>query len=173
MLIIVTGLGRSGTSLMMQCLQKAGINVLHDKTYEAHLKKMRSDAHQYMEHPNPSQAAEQWLTENSDKLVAVKCVQIPLSMTPIAQQYEVFTIVMTRSKKSWEASWRNTFYGDPPIERQKQIDQLVAVSKNSLQIPYNELVDEPKKWLTKIAKFIPLDINKACKAVKPELRHYK
>lgn len=173
MLIIVTGLGRSGTSLMMQSLQKGGVYVLHDPVYEASLKKIRPNAHQYLEHPAPNLAAEQWLQDHPDKNTAIKCVQSPLSMIGIAQRYKVLTIVMARRRKAWEASWRNTFYGEPPIERQHQINQLVEASTNSLRVPYDGLVDNPEKWLAKIAKYIPLDIDKAAKAVKPELRHFK
>lgn len=173
MLIVVTGLGRTGTSLMMQTLQKGGLPVLHDKTYEAHLKKMRPDGHQYVEHPQASFAVESWLLTNPKDSVAVKCVQLPLSMLGIVQQYETFVIEMVRNQKAWEKSWRNTFYGEPPIERQAQIDKLVAASAHTLKVPYNGLVDEPKKWLTRVAKFVSIDVEKSEKAVKPELRHYK
>ena len=180
--IVVSGLPRSGTSLMMQMLRAAGVPILTD-----HERAADSD--------NPNGYFE-WeriksLPENSDVLceadgMAVKVVSPLLRHLPPGHRIRVIFLnrpideVLASQKRMLANQGRPEGPDDPQLRRTMLEHQTSTMSAllqtpnaETLIVSYPELVSSPMAWSEKIADFlkpmIELDPQLMATAVKPEL----
>ena len=180
---IVSGLPRSGTSLMMQMLAAGGMNLL-------------TDARRAADSANPAgyfelEAVKQtrfnagWTTEASGK--AVKVIYRLLYDLPPALQYRV--IFMRRNLQQVTASQR-AMLGLPPAaaaDRQRLIDiftgELAHIDAwlaahgrfQVLHVEHAHLLADPAAACEAVAEFLdrPLKISAMCAAIKPALYRQK
>jgi len=183
-IIIVSGLPRSGTSLMMRILVSAGIDALVDRRRIA----SRFNPYGYYEY-SATQALKAgdgaWLEQAGGR--AVKIVSPLLPYLPPENNYKI--IFMERALPEVIASQarmlldmhrplsedREQRLTDAFHQHLAQIDALAARQPN-LQIErvsYNRLVANPDEVITDLAKFLsmPLDTHTLAAAVDPNLYH--
>ena len=181
MIIVVSGLPRSGTSMMMKMLEATGIDVLTDDVREADEDNLKG----YYEYEKVKrlQKDNSWISEAENK--AIKVISYQLRYLPPEYNYSI--IFMLRSIKEVLASQQKMMQrrgeqkNDVPdflmssIFR-KHLDEIERWMKEqsnmkTIYISYNETLDDPKKTAEKISDFLgtKLDIGKMMKIVDPEL----
>ncbi len=161
---IVSGLPRSGTSMMMQMLEAGGIPILRDNIREADEDNPRG----YYEFERVKQIArdERWLEEAKGK--AVKMVSALLPHLPSRYRYKV--IFMRRQMEEILASQkvmlrRRKQPTDKVADEQmaalfrshlRKIENWIAEQANVevLYLNYNEMVDDPVKQVERIGQFL-------------------
>ena len=177
MIIVVSGLPRSGTSMMMKMLEATGISVLTDEIREAdedNLKGYYEDERAKTLHKDNS-----WISEAEGK--AVKVISYQLPHLPPDHQYRILFMerkieeVLASQRKMMER--RGESQDDVPDSAmaaifQKHLDETDAWLKNksnikTLYISYNETLDDPEKTSEKISEFLgqELDIEKMMQVV--------
>ncbi len=180
---VVSGIPRSGTSLMMRMLDAGGIPALTDRI-------RRPDAHNprgYFEYqPVKRLAADSsWMEAARGK--AVKIVHRLLLHLPAGFEYRV--IFMDRDLTEVFASQRDMLaaYGDAAaFQDEKQIVRALAEEVRAVKewlsgraatslfsVPYAELVREPAKWSARVSGFLNGRLDEAAMAavVDPALYH--
>ena len=181
MIIIVSGLPRSGTSMMMKMLEAAKIPVLTDEIREAdvdNLKGYYEDERAKTLHKDNS-----WIDEAEGKVVKVISYQLP--HLPSGHEYRV--IFMQRKIMEVLASQRKMMErrGEPEDDIPDQVmagifqkhleetDQWLKNQSNikTLYVSYNETLDDPETSAEKITEFLgrDLDIEKMMQIVDPTL----
>ncbi len=161
---IVSGLPRSGTSMMMQMLEAGGIPILRDNIREADEDNPRG----YYEFERVKQIPrdERWLEEAKGK--AVKMVSALLPHLPSRYRYKV--IFMRRQMEEILASQkvmlrRRKQPTDKVADEQmaalfrshlRKIENWIAEQANVevLYLNYNEMVDDPVKQVERIGQFL-------------------
>lgn len=153
MLIIVTGLPRSGTSMMMQMLQAGGIELYTDGLRPSD----KFNPYGYFEHINATYPNDmKWLSE-----VEGKAVKLPLQLVPklpltyrystifmnrnyndiIESHYKMFHLKGPNMVKIWKSqedkvhSWAkgdilDVYYGDNPLEIAQDLSDYLEISFN-------------------------------------------
>jgi hypothetical protein len=175
-ILLVTGLPRSGTSLMMQIVDKAGIEVLSDGKRESDI----SNPEGYFE----LEAVKKIVTNNSFLKEAVgKAVKIvaPLPLF-IDQTLSYKVIFMKRSIDEVLKSQEIMLNKDQQSEREKfatifssHIDktQRFFTDKNIpfLEVNYEQLIQYPEEEIERLVDFLEIEANKEMmlSAIKPEL----
>lgn len=188
-LLIVSGLPRSGTSLLMQMLAAGGYPILHDD-------KRNADADNpagYYEWDQIRQlrSRPELIREADGK--AVKVVSLLLPALPTQHRYRI--IFLRRPIEQIAESQRRMLerkaarYGRPHtatdhvalVQRLRKheewtLAQLAATPRVSLlKVPYPELIAQPYDWAKRIADFATNDkvsaevVSRMSAAVKPEL----
>ena len=181
MIIVVSGLPRSGTSMMMKMLEATGITILTDEIREAdedNLKGYYEDERAKTLHKDNT-----WITEAEGK--AVKVISYQLPHLPLDHQYRI--LFMERKIEEVLASQRKMMErrGEPMDDVpdavmasifQKHLDDIDEwLHKQSniktLYVRYNETLDDPETTSEKIASFLEreLDIEKMMHVVDPKL----
>lgn len=181
MIIIVSGLPRSGTSMMMKMLEAAKIPVLTDEIREAdedNLKGYYEDERAKTLHKDNS-----WIDEAEGKAVKVISYQLP----HLPKEHDYLVIFMQRKINEVLASQRKMMErrGEPednvPDEVmanifQKHLDEIYDWLQNqsnikTLYVSYNETLDDPETSAEKIAESLgfDLDIEKMMQVVDPTL----
>ena len=161
-IIVVSGLPRSGTSLMMQILQKAGIPLLTDEKRRADVNNPRG----YFEYQPVKKLKEDnsWLHRARGK--ALKIVSPLLVYLPDAFHYQI--IFMQRSLDEIIASQNKMLNSRaiPPTPSQRlrnylanhllQINTYLSNKKNIsvLKIDFKTLIDQPETELAKLSEFL-------------------
>lgn len=175
-IIVVTGLPRSGTSLMMQLLESAGVPILTDGLRKSDV----SNPEGYYEF----EAVKGIVRDNSFlKDAAGKAVKIvaPLPMfMDSSLSYRI--IFMRREMDEVLRSQEKMLNKDQSAEREKfktlfegHLSKTYAfIEKNSipsLDVHFKELVQNPEKVLEEWKKFLGLntEMNVLMKVVKPDL----
>ncbi|HMD89621.1 MAG TPA: sulfotransferase domain-containing protein [Anaerolineaceae bacterium] len=181
-IVVVSGLPRSGTSLMMRILQFAGYELLVD-----HLRSNdQFNPHGYFEFEpvkNLKSGDTAWLQEAQGKVV--KIVSPLLQFLPSSYRYRV--VFMQRDLGEVLASQAKMLAGrqkpsTPQQDQQMKMvfqDHLSRVSDwlnrqpnmQTLPLHYNLLVIEPELALSDLAHFLgrPLDTTQMRKAIDPQL----
>jgi len=168
--IIVSGLPRSGTSLMMKMLEAGGITVLTDNMREADDDNPKG----YYEFEKVKMLPEgnhTWLTNAHGK--AVKIIFSLLSFLPPTYSYRA--IFMRRSMPEIIASQRkmlirNEKDPDSVSEREiallfeKLVSEVYFVAKRKdnfsfIEVNYKQLLDNPIPELHQISNFLGKDLN--------------
>lgn len=175
-IIVVTGLPRSGTSLMMQILDRAGIPILQDGKRESDI----SNPKGYYE----LEAVKGIVQDNSfldgAEGKAVKIVApLPLHMNT-SNNYRV--IFMRRDLEEILLSQEKMLNKDQTSEREKfrtiyefHIKKTYRFFQENnipyLDVSYNELMDNPAETLKTVVNFLNVDADPAVLAgvVSPEL----
>jgi hypothetical protein len=181
--IVVSGLPRSGTSMMMKMLAEGGLPVITDQ-----LRRPDED--------NPSgyfelEAVRQlkagnvsWLQDADGK--GVKVISSLLEYLPQDRRYKV--IFMERESKETLASQRKMLdhRGQPTgmsdEEMEQQIQQHLAAVKpwlvrqpnmEVLYVKYNALIAEPDRFCEQIAQFLDLPLDQRRMQAIPNLTLYR
>ncbi len=181
MIIIVSGLPRSGTSMMMKMLEAASIPILSDEIRTAdedNLKGYYEDERAKTLHKDNS-----WISEAKHK--AVKVISYQLPHLPEGHQYRI--LFMIRKIEEVLASQRKMMErrGEPEDDipddvmanifrkHLEEVGEWLEQQANikTLYISYNETLNDPETTAEKIAEFLgqDLDIEKMMQVVDPKL----
>lgn len=168
-IIVVSGLPRSGTSMMMQLLDAAGVPIYTDEKR----KPDNSNPQGYFEHDKVKQLIRNnaWMEEATGK--AVKIVVPLLYKIPAAFTYKVIfmernldEIIESQHQMLIESSkMKNDTYA-VQIENsfKKQLHEFEAWKKRNpnaevLNINYNEAIDKKAETVSKVFGFLNIDAN--------------
>lgn len=179
---VVSGLPRSGTSMMMKMLEAGGVPPLTDEIREAD----RDNPKGYYEFERVKQLDKgdtAWLPQAQGK--AVKIISALLQHLPA--EYTYYVIFMRRNIEEILASQRRMLINrgeDPDSSDDEQMQQLyekhlrqvegwLAEQDNVhvLYVNYNELIEDPVPHCEQIDSFLPraLDVERMINVVDPSL----
>jgi hypothetical protein len=182
-IIIVSGLPRSGTSMMMRMLAQGGIPVLTDQFRRADDDNPKG----YFELEVVRQLKEgntQWLNEANGKVV--KVISALLEYLPETYQYKI--IFMERDPRETLASQKKMLdhRGQTPLLTDEQMEQqfhahLTAMkpwlvrqpNMDVLYVNYNALMAEPEPFFDRISEFLDLPLNQAHMLAVPDKGLYR
>ena len=181
MIIVVSGLPRSGTSMMMKMLEATNIPVLVDEIREAdedNLKGYYEDERAKVLHLNNS-----WISEAEGK--AVKIISYQLPHLPKKHKYRIIFMerkieeILASQNKMMQRRGEST--DDIPDNMMARIfkKHLIETSQwlikqpniDTIYINYNQTLENPESSAEKIAEFLQkdLDIEKMMQVVDPNL----
>ncbi len=181
MITVVSGLPRSGTSMMMKMLEAGGKKVLTDSLRTAdedNLKGYYEDERVKALHQNNS-----WVSEAEEQ--AVKVISYLLKYLPEGHKYRIIFMerkiaeVLASQKKMMRRRGEPT--DDVPDDImtgifQKHLDETYAWLSNQpsmqvLYISYNDSLDKPEDCAEKVNSFLGggMDIEKMMQVVDPSL----
>lgn len=179
-LLIVSGLPRSGTSLMMQILAAGGIKPMTDGLREADTD---NPAGYYEWESVKALPANPHIIAQADGK-AVKVISALLQHLPVAHRYKIIFMTrpveqIARSQQTMIQHRGESAAGDPETmqaELAAHSNRLLAglraaATVDLLEMPYPELVADPAPWLAKLADFLPMpfDAKKAAVVVRKDL----
>jgi hypothetical protein len=170
--IVVSGLPRSGTSMMMKMLAEGGLPLLTDEIRNAD----EDNPNGYFEFEPVKQLTDgqfSWLADANGKVV--KIISALLEYLPGDRHYKV--IFMERAIQEILASQqkmlsrRNEKSAIDDAEMQKQFEQHLAAVRywlprqpniDVIYVEYNKMIANPNEYSAKIAEFlgIPVDVKK-------------
>ncbi len=171
-IIVVSGLPRSGTSMMMKMLAEGGLPVLTDAIRTAD----EDNPNGYFELEVVKQLAEgqkTWLANAHHKLV--KVISALLEHLPPEHHYKVLFMerqipeILASQRKMLERRQETSTISDAEMEAQfhehlKAIKYWLARQPNMevMYVDYNRMMADPDAYLQRIADFVglPLDIDK-------------
>ena len=179
---VVSGLPRSGTSMMMQMLTAGGVVPYTDKRRQADSDNPRG----YFEHEMATRLASnaQWIPEVRGKAVKIAAPLLP--RLPGADRYAI--VMMRRDLQEVAASQREmlkrlgrpgaALSGDELIsalgKQMDSVDRWVEQSENvrAIDIAYDDALADAAGTAQRIAEFLgrPLDVAAMAGAVDPALR---
>ena len=181
MIVIVSGLPRSGTSMMMRMLEAGGVPVLTDEAREADEDNLRG----YYEDERVKQLSEDssWITEAEGK--AVKVISYLLRYLPEGYSYKV--IFMERRIPEVLASQRKMMRRRGEAVDEVPDDVMAGIFERhlaeveewlgtqpdieTLYVSYNDTLDDPETGAERVDKFLGggMDIEKMMQVVDPKL----
>ncbi len=163
---VVSGLPRSGTSLMMQMLDKGGVDVLQDEKREADVSNPKG---YYEFEPVMSLYKDNtWLDKGQDK--AVKIVAPLLKYLDVQYRYKI--IFMTRDLNEVIKSQQKMLgknQEDFPVKLYNQYQKLLSnvsvwnkkePGVEILYVDYKKTLNDPMPVLDKIERFLGIPLNK-------------
>lgn len=165
-IVVVSGLPRSGTSLMMQMLDKGGMEILTDNKREAD----KSNPRGYYEY-EPVMALHKdnsWLDKSKDK--AVKIVAPLLRHLDFQYRYKI--IFMKRDLDEVVKSQQIMIGKNPdtfPVKLYNSyVEQLKTIEKwkekepgvEFIYVDYKEVLNNPEQMIEKVEAFIAKPLNK-------------
>jgi len=170
--IVVSGLPRSGTSMMMKMLEEGGIPILTDAIRSAD----NDNPNGYYEFELVKKLPEgqrQWLADANRK--AVKIISALLEHLPANYRYKI--IFMEREPREILASQqkmlanRNEKSSVDDAEMQEQFQKHLAAIKywlarqpnmDVMYVDYNKMIVSPENYCQAVADFIaiPIDVSK-------------
>jgi hypothetical protein len=178
-IIVVSGLPRSGTSLMMQMLEHGGIEVVTDGARTADVDNPKG--YYEFEQVKAIQRDTSWLAETRGK--AFKMVSQLLYHLPACERYGI--IFMERDLDETLASQEKMLkrLGRPAAAREEiigpynlhleRLHEWLSRQTNMriLRIHYNDLVQEPRRHAERVREHLGLeaDIDRMASAVDPSL----
>lgn len=169
-IIIVSGLPRSGTSLMMQILQAGGVELVQDGVRSA-------------DHDNPNGYFEvervkklpfgdhHWLVETEGK--AVKIIATLLTHLPLHHRYKLIflwrdleEVIASQRKMLLNRGEEVAIQDDEAVRLSRQHLQQVEAWLRQQQIPrltlgYRELIGTPQPALERLEQFLGRPLNSA------------
>ncbi len=185
MITIVSGLPRSGTSMMMQILHKSGMIVLDDKKRQPDV----NNLHGYLEYQKVKQLIydNSWLSIADNK--AIKIVPKYLPFLPPENKYKILFIERNLAEvvHSQELMLQN-LGGKVPDEYPdfqvaKYQEHLAEIKRWLMQqenikvilFDYLKIINEPAKQIKRIIAFLDknLDFEKMLGVVDPALYHQR
>lgn len=177
MITIVTGVPRSGTSLMMQMLQAGGMDLLVDDVRPPD--EDNPEGYYEFEAVKHTRADASWLDYAENK--AVKMVYMLLNDLPVEREYKV--LVMERDLHEVIASQNKMLARLGRPQSRLSDDELIEVFRDDLRqmkawlaerpsfrvlsVNYNELLQSPGRWADDIVRFlgIPLDAERMIRVI--------
>jgi hypothetical protein len=182
-IIIVSGLPRSGTSMMMRMLAEGGVPVITDE-----LRRADSDnPNGYFELETVRQMSEGnvgWLENAGGK--AVKIISALLEYLPSNYFYKIIFLereiqeILASQHKMLANRNEHPTADDPEIER--QIRQHLSVMKpwlirqpniEVLYVSYNSLMTKPEPFCEQVSEFLDLPLNQARMLAVPDAHLYR
>ncbi len=181
-IILVSGLPRSGTSMMMKMLEAGGIPPLTDNVRSAD----QDNPKGYYEFERAKKLRDgdvDWLDQAEGK--AVKTISALLEHLPDTYDYKVF--FMRRSMPEILASQHQMLINRGEDPSKVNDEEMAALFEQHLEkvsgwlaeqgnfdvldINYNELVASPGSWIPKIQQFLgmPLDTKRMAQVIEPAL----
>jgi hypothetical protein len=169
---VVSGLPRSGTSLMMKMLAEGGLPVLTDSVRTAD----EDNPNGYFELEVVKQLAEgrnNWLADADHKIV--KVISALLEHLPPENHYKILFMerqiaeILASQRKMLARRSESSSVGDEEMEAQfrehlKAIKYWLGRQPNMdvLYVDYNRMMADPDAYLQKIVDFVglPLDVSK-------------
>ncbi len=182
--LIVSGLPRSGTSLMMQLLQAGGIPVMTDDRRNPD----ESNPHGYFEWEEIKQLPKNPFIIEKAQGRAVKIISMLLPSLPSRHRFRI--IFMQRPIEEVAASQETlrhrlsgTSAADPVLmlerlgEHRDRILDLLRESPNVdlLELDYSSLLDDPRPQLERLAQFCRIDsaqLDRMTAVIDRGLRHF-
>ena len=182
-IIVVSGLPRSGTSMMMNMLVEGGVPLVSDSIRNAD----DDNPNGYFEFEPVKQLSEgqnEWLVEADHKVV--KIISALLEYLPAGHHYKI--IFMERDIKEILASQRkmlNRREEESKISDEEMEDQFhkhladtkywLARQSNMevLYVDYNQLMSNPDNYCPRIANFIGVPVDQAKMRSIPNQRLYR
>jgi hypothetical protein len=175
-IIVVSGLPRSGTSMMMQVLEAGGVPILKDDIRRADDDNPKG----YYEFERVKQVAQDqsWLEDARGK--AVKIVSALLPQLPNTCAYKVIFMrrkmeeILASQQRMLSRSGKTTDVGDDKMaalfeKHLEQVDKWLEKQANIqvLYVNYNQVVVEPLKQMERINQFLEnrLDVEKMVSVV--------
>ncbi|MEP0262776.1 alkaline phosphatase family protein [Dokdonia sp.] len=165
-IVVVSGLPRSGTSLMMQMLDKGGMPILTDNKRKAD--ESNPKGYYELESVMSIHKDNSWLDQSKDK--AVKVVG-PL-LKHLDPQFRYKIIFMKRDLFEIIKSQRKMIGKDPSVLPVKLMDSYKKLLENIenwkekepgvelVYIDYKETLSDPQTSLNKIEEFLGVDLDK-------------
>lgn len=183
-LIVVSGLPRSGTSMLMQMLHAGGIPVLCDTLRAPDVSNPRGYYELERVKRLHREADKSWLADGEGK--AIKVISFFLASLPDIYTYQV--IFMQRSVREILAS-QNRMLDDLAQERGKANDDRLLESYEdhlfsvqtllasrpwfaTLHVNYRDVIAQPVKEAVRIARFLGRDLDTSRMASVVEARLY-
>ncbi|MFN9371733.1 MAG: sulfotransferase, partial [Planctomycetaceae bacterium] len=186
--MVVTGLPRSGTSMMMQMLQAGGIPVFIDD----HRPADESNPRGYLEHERARKLAtdQKWLGEAQGQAVKIVAQLLP----HLPQNYKYRLVMMHRPLQEIISSQKKLLarlgkeggqIADEALQKtyRQQVRQVRALLSHYQQkgvldvidVKYHDVLRDPQGVARELAAFLGegFDADKAAWAVDPTLRHEK
>jgi hypothetical protein len=181
--IVVSGLPRSGTSMMMKMLAEGGVPILTDEIRRADL----DNPNGYFEFETVRQMSAgniEWLEKAGGK--AVKVISALLEHLPPNYFYKIIFLerdlqeVMVSQRKMLDH--RNEQPKGDEIEIEAQMRKHLAVMKpwlvrqpnmEMLFVNYNALIKDPESFCDKIINFLELPLNKTRMLAVPNKQLYR
>jgi hypothetical protein len=180
--IVVSGLPRSGTSMMMKMLEAGGVPIMtdHERAPDDDNPEGYYELERVKQMPNGDVA---WLPDARQK--AVKVISALLKHLPANEQYRV--LFMRRAYPEILASQRKMLISrgrptdqvdDAEMTRLfemhlKEVDAWLAAQPNvrTLQVGYNAMLREPEPLVTEVNEFLDnaLDADTMLRAINPTL----
>ncbi|ETR69190.1 MAG: type I phosphodiesterase/nucleotide pyrophosphatase [Candidatus Magnetoglobus multicellularis str. Araruama] len=184
-IVVVSGLPRSGTSLMMQMLEKGGMKLFVDDSRKPDASNPRG----YYEHASVKGLVynQSWLDDVGQK--AVKIISHLLFYLPARFQYKI--IFMQRDMDEIMFSQHKMLVrmgkakkGDYPVHLEMAFHKKLAQAKewmkknanmDVLYVNFSDLIHYPKEEASNICQFLSLDlhISSMCSAVDKQLYRVK
>jgi len=188
MIYIVSGIARSGTSMMMAALVEGGIKPIWSREREKRMS--LNNTLNYM--VNPDGFYEVGLDEYmrlgfTSDLPHESCVKIQALGLPILSPCKGYKIIMMRRdpeaiKQSYIKAFNekefNRKYEDWPTHYWTLLDGVKGIMQQRrdvelLEVHYDDVIENPKGQFERIkAMGVPIDIDKAISVVKPEFRRF-
>jgi hypothetical protein len=180
--IIVAGLPRSGTSMMMRILEAGGVPALTDGVREADVSNPRG--YYEFEPVKRTKADPSWLSSAPGK--AVKMVYRLLYDLPPNYNYRV--LLMQRTLMEVLSSQRAMLQhqqNDDAVDDAKMVEiyrrELVnldtwfqkQVNFSKLDVNYNELVKTPGPQVARIAEFLGMDLDQSAMVGVVDIKLYR
>lgn len=172
-IIVVSGLPRSGTSLMMQMCEAGGLEPLTDRQRGADEDNLKG--YYELEQVKKLEKDKGWLRDAKGKVV--KVVSPLLKHLPPEYPYKV--IFMQRNIEEVIASQKQMLvrrgeaqrFEDQDLDRMfqnhlRQVDQWLRDQQNFkvLYVDYNQLLEQPLKHIAKIKEFLKNGVDDATMA---------
>ena len=180
-IVIVSGLPRSGTSMMMQMLSNGGLKALTDDVRTQDISNPRG----YFEYEKVKSLAQdaEWLSLAEGKVVKVIAQLVPF----LPKQFNYKIIMMHRDIKEILTSQQKMLGKDAAVipftlseiftKQLQQTEQFIASQANMevLTVHYKDVIESPLEQAESIASFlgIGLDIEGLMKSVEKDLYRNK
>lgn len=169
-MVLVSGLPRSGTSMMMQMLEAGGLPVFTDHERQAD----ENNEKGYLEHEAVKNLAKNkdWLplaVNKGVKVIAQLLVHLPLNYkykvifmerhlveVIASQQKMLFRLGKTKNADDFSLSLMQTFE-----KTLQEVKEWIATHENIevLYVPYDEVLSAPEDWANQIKHFLQKDLD--------------
>jgi len=181
-LLIVSGLPRSGTSLMMKMLEAAGIDVLTDRVRSADSD--NPEGYYEFERVKKLPLGDiEWLDNASDK--SVKVISALLEYLPSTYDYKIIFMqrdlqeILASQQKMIENRGHTANIAPNNVMEQAMQKHLASIEKwlsaqsniKKIDVNYNQLLKNPESLIADISHFLDrkLDTSQMLKVIRPDL----
>lgn len=164
---VVTGLPRTGTSMMVRCLSLSGITAVVDPTMDAKIR--ANETKTYDPNPNGYYAIDFFATDPKQQIG--KVIKLPLYvLTNLGYQPNFKVLLMTRSTDESKASFLAAFGFPIPDNFFPLVAQVPVLYPDVITLDYASVVSDPTTAFTVLQKNgWPTDPKIASQYVQPDL----
>ena len=166
-IVVVSGLPRSGTSMMMQMLKEGGVDILTDEERKAD----NSNPKGYLEYEKVKGLAmdNSWVHEASGK--AIKVIAQLINHLPDEYNYKIIfmereldEVLVSQQKMLGKNPDPNTIPMGLYTAFQKQLDKMYAWVESQptvelMKVKYTDVLEKPIEVAEEVASFIDMDLD--------------